>query len=299
MKNDNKRAKGFAPWRPQAKARTIVRHTEEILSEYREQLPITLRQIFYRLVAEYDYPKDQKAYEMLSHTLTRARRAELINFEDIRDDGITIVEPPCWSSPDHLISFMFSEAAAYRTNRLKYQPNDIRIWTEAAGMVPQIAKLVQKYGIPVQSSSGQDSVTARYELARGLDKHRPTEILHIGDHDPSGLSIFNVLEEDVTKFAEELGGVVWFKRIAVTEEQVGSLELPTQRRKVTDAKSYPGVFGDTTITCQAEAIAPNVLANIVMAEVEELICRDSHNAALQEEKEAQNDLEKRLETVRQ
>ena len=46
----SKRPKGYADWNPHKKTRIIVSQVEEILREYRMQLPLTARQIFYRLV---------------------------------------------------------------------------------------------------------------------------------------------------------------------------------------------------------------------------------------------------------
>jgi len=62
----------------------------EIIDDYREHLPLTVRQIFYRLVASYGYEKDEKAYKRLGEHLVRARRAHMVPFDAIRDDGVVI-----------------------------------------------------------------------------------------------------------------------------------------------------------------------------------------------------------------
>ena len=56
-------------------------------------LPLTVRQIFYRLVGAHGYDKTEQAYARLGEHLNRARRAGLIEFDAIRDDGITFAEP--------------------------------------------------------------------------------------------------------------------------------------------------------------------------------------------------------------
>lgn len=43
------RVKGFAAWRPQKKTEQLVEDIERVLVEYREYLPLTIRQVFYRL----------------------------------------------------------------------------------------------------------------------------------------------------------------------------------------------------------------------------------------------------------
>src|SRR5918995_1294328 len=93
MKNGRTRAKGYADWRPQDKTLTLVAGVREILEEYRAHLPLTIRQVFYRLVGAYGYPKDENAYERLCNALNRARRAGYIGFEELRDDGISVMQP--------------------------------------------------------------------------------------------------------------------------------------------------------------------------------------------------------------
>jgi len=66
---------------------------KDVLAEYAEQLPLTLRQIFYRMVGAYGYEKTEQAYERLGETLNKARRARVIGMDAIRDDGFTSAVP--------------------------------------------------------------------------------------------------------------------------------------------------------------------------------------------------------------
>lgn len=44
------RVKGFATWRPQKKTLALLEDIDAVLEEYSGYLPLTIRQIFYRLV---------------------------------------------------------------------------------------------------------------------------------------------------------------------------------------------------------------------------------------------------------
>ena len=72
------RVRGLAPWRPSAKTRVLLQQVAEVLVEYRDHLPLTNRQVFYRLVGRYDYPKDEHAYERLGEAMNRARRSGVV-----------------------------------------------------------------------------------------------------------------------------------------------------------------------------------------------------------------------------
>lgn len=168
--------RGFIQWEPRGNSKVLIDQVSGILEEYVASLPITVRQIFYRMVGKHDYPKDQAAYQKLVVLLGSARRGRVISFSSIRDDGITIDKPYEYDDPDDLIFDLQNSISGYRVKRLSFQEHDIRIWCEAAGMVPQIAQLVEPYGIPVQSSGGQDSIIARYERALGSvqqNRHYP------------------------------------------------------------------------------------------------------------------------------
>jgi hypothetical protein len=83
------RVRGFAPWTPRASTEQLLAQVDLVLAEYVDHLPLTLRQIFYRLVGAYAYEKTEQAYERLCEHLNRARRARRISMDVIRDDGGT------------------------------------------------------------------------------------------------------------------------------------------------------------------------------------------------------------------
>ena len=84
------RPRGFAPWSPRPETLELIARVNAVLGEYEDHLPLTLRQIFYRLVGAHGYEKTERAYERLGEHLVRARRAGLVSMEAIRDDGGTV-----------------------------------------------------------------------------------------------------------------------------------------------------------------------------------------------------------------
>lgn len=71
----HRRPRGYADWRPQRKTQVILDQVAAVLDEYADYLPLTVRQIFYRLVGAYGYEKTERAYARLCEYLVRARRA--------------------------------------------------------------------------------------------------------------------------------------------------------------------------------------------------------------------------------
>lgn len=252
------RVRGFAEWTPSLKSRELLDQVLAVLALYAAYLPLTLRQIFYRLVGAHGYEKAENAYARLGELVNRARRAQLIPMDHIRDDGEVHIEPFFYSGPEHFWQGVGNLAGGYRLDRQLGQPRRRVLIPEAAGMASQFQWLVDEFSIPVLSSGGFDSTTEKYQIAARIAAHRePVEVLNIGDHDASGAHMFLAFLEDVEAFIRDIGGDAVFTRLAVTPQQIGDLDLPTAPPKASDKRAFRGD------TAQAEAIAPDMLASIV------------------------------------
>jgi hypothetical protein len=283
------RPRGFISWSPRAATLELLDQVRAVLAEYREYLPLTVRQIFYRLVGSSGYDKTERAYARLGEHLVSARRATLIPFEAIRDDGGAALKPDAWESADDFLVACRNQAAALQLDRTEGQKLRLAVICEAAGMAPQLARIANPFGVTVLSSGGFDSLTDKYSFASQLVDHdRPTEVLHIGDHDPSGVHMFLSFLEDAAAFAREMGGQATCTRLAVTPEQIATLGLPTAPPKETDRRAFHGE------TCQAEAIAPDVLANILRTAIESRIDWVAYEGVLEREETARRELLDRL-----
>ena len=105
------RVRGFAPWSPKEETLHLIGQVREVLREYAPYLPLTLRQIFYRLVGAHDYEKTEQGYERLGEHLNRARRARMIPMSAIRDDGTTSIKQFSYSGASGFIDSVRYRAA--------------------------------------------------------------------------------------------------------------------------------------------------------------------------------------------
>jgi hypothetical protein len=144
------RVRGMASWTPQPATLAVIALVKAILTEYANYLPLTIRQIFYRLVGIHNYDKTEKAYKRLGEYLNRGRRSGMIPFDAIRDDGITMVEPRFWDDPAELVRAFIREAEQFHLDRQIGQPRRLLFAIEAAGMVPQVQRIADPFGITVQ-----------------------------------------------------------------------------------------------------------------------------------------------------
>ena len=283
------RVRGFASWSPQAATLELLEQVRAVLREYDDFLPLTIRQIFYRLVGAHGYEKTEHAYQRLCEHLNRARRARIISMDVIRDDGGTIIRPSGWDSVEQFWRSVRGTAECFTLDHSTGQKTRLVVICEAGGMAPQLASVADPFGVTVMSGGGFDSLTDKHKFAAALAGHdRPTEVLHIGDHDPSGVSMFLAFLEDVEAFTRELGGNATFTRLAVTPEQIERYALPTAPAKDTDKRAFSGE------TCQAEALAPDVLANILRTAIQQRIDNRAYESVLRRERKMRRELLKQL-----
>jgi hypothetical protein len=263
------RVRGFATYRPQARSLELIEAVQLILLDMADYLPMTLRQVFYRLVVKEQIEKTENGYARLCEICNRARRGGWIDFDDIRDDGPTIKRGYDFTDEGDLKDYIAGVHTGARMDLQSFQDRRVWLWCEAAGMVPQLARIAEEYGVSVISSGGFDSLTMKHDMAQQLQDD--SVVLHLGDYDPSGVHIFNSLVEDISA----LGAEAEFVRLAVTPEQVLALRLPTAPAKKTDNRSFDG-----NQTTQCEAISPPDLARIVEGAILEYTDLNAYQEAL-------------------
>jgi len=237
----------------------LIAAVQDILVQYAAQLPVSLRQVYYALVATGSIEKTELAYNRLGEHLVRARRARMIPMGSIRDDGAVVT--PCSDLADLIdATDRLHDLAGHIELDLQHdQDARVYLWCETRGMVPQLARIGDDYNVVTISGGGFDSVTAKYEMSQRFLNDDLTVVLHVGDYDPSGVAMVTALAEDLEAF----GANVLLTRIAITPAQAEELNLPSAPVKPSDNRRF-----DDDSTYQAEALPPDVLEAIVRESIE-------------------------------
>lgn len=160
-------------------------------------------------------------------------------------------------------------------------------------MAPQFQWVVDDYGIPVLSSGGFESVTEKHAVAQEIAVFDCVEVLDIGDHDASGAHRFVNALEDIQAFVRELNPEcnATFTRLAVLPEQIQAMRLETTPPKPKEKRQAAG------LGAQVEAIAPDVLAELVRKAIEWRIDWKARQQILDEEVEIRKELAKWCNSV--
>ncbi len=303
------RVKGFATWRPQKKTQVLIEDIERVLEEYRSYLPMTVRQVFYRLVG-LGHPKSEGFYDKVQDVCNRARRSGRISFAAIRDDGVSRQdgETPeyCYEDPEEYYETHEALGNYYKRSWHVDQPAYVSVLCEASGMVPMVARAVRDYRVPVASSSGFDSLTVKHDLfrealRREVEFSQRTILLHLGDHDPSGVSVYESMAEDLDAFGRDRGqeGLIEVRRVALTPLQIRALSITTQPDEVKPSDSRARSFIERGLepAAQLEAIPPDTLSAIVRQAVESTLDLDILAASRAQENAEYEEVQRKLDVV--
>ncbi len=186
--------------------------------------------------------------------------------------------------------------------------------------------------MPVYGTRGFTSVATTAEIARrALGRDARTVLLQVGDHDPSGVSIFDSLVKDATTFVrqavhvaktveEDDGGLdlgtrlgadeermreiargraepkISARRIAITWEQVEEYGLPTAPvSKTKSGGENPHGHDWVGETAQAEALPPDLLARIVKESIEGELDMDRYREEVDAEEADEEEIDEVLD----
>ena len=239
----------------------LIEKIKEILEEYKQKgFRVTLRQLYYQLVARDIIPNKANEYQRISKLLTDARYNGDIDWDAIEDRIRTPKIPHVFEDVNDLM-----EAAknSYKLNRWENQKYYLELWTEKDAISSVIQPLTEKYQITMCVNRGYSSASAMFESSRRLRNEvgKNCIILYLGDYDPSGLDMIRDIKERIGEFSEMSDFELI--PIALTKEQIDKYNLPENPAKVTDprAKWFIDNFGDTS--WEVDALKPEVLQKIV------------------------------------
>jgi hypothetical protein len=213
----------------------------------------------------------------------------------------------CYDTPQDYYSSHDELGNYYRRSWHVDQPAFVSVLCEAAGMVPMVARAAGRYRVPVASSSGFDSLTVKYDLYtdaadRMYEFGQDTILLHLGDHDPSGVSLHESMAEDFEAFAEDAGhdpSLIELRRVALTPEQIAGygIEPDPEGVKPSDSRSKAFLERGLEPAAQLEAIPPDELIDLVKRAIEDALDIDELRASIERERDEKAEVQKKLDVV--
>jgi len=231
----------------------VLLHAAAIVLSYDTR--VTLRQLFYQLVADHTLPNTQTVYKQLSARTAVGRREG--TFPDLTDLNRTIHRRLWFDGRDDALGWL---KAVYRRDRTEFMDLSIYLGVEKAGLVAQLDSWFEDRGLPILALGGFASQSYVKQIADDVQAHgRPAVLLYTGDFDPSGEDI----SRDFILRTDCWDRVV---RVALTSQQVIDFNLPQAVGKASDSRAagFMARHGEL-VQVELDALAPDVLRNLFEA----------------------------------
>lgn len=267
----------------------LIRLANEIITDYHEQgYDLTLRQVYYQMVARDIIPNNMKSYKRLGGIIDDARLAGLIDWTAIVDRTRNLRSLSHWSEPGDVIK---SAAASYRIDKWATQSHRPEVWVEKDALVGVIGQVCERWDVPYFSCRGYTSSSEMWLASQRLFDHEEAEqipiIFHLGDHDPSGKDMTRDIDDRLRLF---MGGLN-VNRLALNMEQVENYNPPPNPAKITDSRAakYMEEFGDDS--WELDALEPSVIDDLIETNIKNILDQEPWDAAVAEEEAARESLE--------
>ena len=238
-----------------------------VVEGLKDYWPLTLRQIYYQLVASGRVKNTRSQYTMLSTLVKWMRIDERLPWDVLEDRTRTVTDKRGY---ENMSEFIESETEwlfdGYARCLVQGQNKYIEVWTEKDALLSIFKGIVLPYCMRAVTCRGYQSVTfiadfytrAEQAIMRG----QTPVVLYFGDLDPSGVQM---LEATIETLESELGlqGAI-FKRIALLPEHIRKYNLPHDptaiKKTDTRYRKYKEIYGDTAV--ELDALHPGIITEI-------------------------------------
>jgi hypothetical protein len=289
------------------KTRNLIQKADAILNQYWDDgdgYPLTLRQLFYKLVTTNDLKNTQADYKRLGDIMTEARYLGLISWDMLIDRTRTIYEYQTFADERAALE---GTAANFLLDKWADQPTRVEVWVEKDAAIGTIQDACARVQVPLVSTRGYNSASGAKRAAERIGARLLTQrmlVLHIADLDPSGWDMTRDLSERLGEMLYrdvgsdvDLNYSLEIRRIALNVEQRDTV-LPrdqvglllSQEVKGTDprAKVFVKKFGRRC--WELDALEPEYLQRIIREPVLEVRDEERWEASVAREEEARSNL---------
>lgn len=236
----------------------------QVVDEYSAQgYELTLRQVYYQLVARGYIPNNERSYKNVGSLINDGRLAGLIDWHSVTDRTRNLRKESHWDNPADVIA---SARYSYNLDKWKGQPNYVEVWVEKDALVDIVGQACSPLDTPYFSCRGYTSQSEMWSAAQRFIRQEQREkriIIHLGDHDPSGID----MTRDIQERLELFGADVYVKRVALTMNQIQTYNPPPNPAKITDSRAskYIDQFGDES--WELDALEPKVITDLIKKQV--------------------------------
>lgn len=267
----------------------LINLINEVIDEYSTMgYELTLRQAYYQLVARGYIPNNERSYKNIGNLINDGRLAGLIDWKAITDRTRNLRRNNHFENPSDVIS---AAEYSYLLDKWEDQPNYVEVWVEKDALVDIVGQASRSIDTPYFSCRGYTSQSEMWTAAqRFIRQNRYREncfIIHLGDHDPSGIDMTRDIQERLWMF----GANVEVKRVALTMEQIEAYNPPPNPAKITDSRASQYIRKYGYESWELDALEPQMLNELITNEVTALRDDSLYYQVCEREKKEKRELQ--------
>lgn len=295
----------YRHWNPKDDTLDLVQQATSIARGFIAQgYDMTVRQLYYQLVSLNVIPNTIQSYKRLASILDDARMGGGFDWSYLVDRTRNLVGNTHWNDPAQIIR---ATARSYMLDRWKNQRVRVEVWVEKEALSGVIGRIAGELDVDWTACRGYMSSSEMWHAAqrfgRYLDAGQRVVVLHLGDHDPSGLDMTRDNTDRLSLFTDvdwvrahrrDFGGQdpaevrhevvqdamrdrleldagvepLEIRRIALNMDQVLEYDPPPNPAKFTDSRAAGYVDEHGPSSWELDALPPNVLADLIRGHVE-------------------------------
>lgn len=257
----------YIPTKFAARNLALIARCNTVIEDYKSQgYTLTVRQLYYQMVAKNIVKNNLQSYKHLAGLINDGRYAGLIPWDAIEDRTREFVTRPRWGTGQ---SFLASVAPQYHSDLWDNQSQRVFVIIEKEALVGVLEDLCHKYDVPLLAARGYPSASVVREFYQdmmlpALDNGQHVTILHLGDHDPSGIDMTRDIEKRIQIFDEDCYPDCYtVERIALNMNQVEASGAPPNPAKITDSRSAPYIKKFGPMSWELDALSPLFINDLV------------------------------------
>lgn len=238
-----------------------IKTANTIIEEYAAQgFDLTVRQLYYQMVARGYIENSMRSYKNFGNVINDARLAGLIDWGHIVDRTRNFRSNGHFHNPGDIMRAAFN---SYQIDKWERQPFRVEVWVEKEALEGVIERICGPLDVPYFACKGYTSQSEMWSAARRLmrwrDQGQTPIILHLGDHDPSGIDMTRDIFDRLALFA----GQMKVDRLALNWNQIEQYNPPPNPAKMKDSRAdaYIARFGMSS--WELDALDPNAIAGLI------------------------------------
>jgi hypothetical protein len=288
-KKSKRRTYGASPIKRTRRTKSDMQAVRDaIYKVVKRYKPMTVRQVYYQLVTRDVIEKTEQQYKAVCRLLADMRRERVIAYSWIADNTRWMRKPDTYSGLGEMLALT---QETYRRAIWDNQEAYVEIWLEKEALAGVLVDVTAEWDVPLMVTRGYPSLTYVHSAALAIQaQKKPAFLYYFGDRDPSGVDIDRFVEHQIRELADV---DLTFTRVAVTEEQLDELHLPTRPTKKSDSrsKSFKGE------SVEVDAIDPDTLRQMCEACIAQHVDDDALNRLRQVERAERDTLANMIETM--